>query len=144
MTPGIDSTESIPCKNQFLCENDSWKHRFHVKKLEISELSSSYSMLCVVEGHLNCFKNLQHIFYMLRFNNNLLFGSHKSVIDTPFLHQNFFLYKWIIKVTEILYKILTLNNPKCLCKFYVNQSNQTMFESMLYYEVDPGPGEKFI
>jgi hypothetical protein len=54
----LGSQGSIPrnrvlVRNQFRCGIDSWRHRFHMKELKISELSSSYSMywmLCVGEG----------------------------------------------------------------------------------------------
>ncbi len=38
-------------RNQFRCEIDSWRHRFHVKELKISELSSAYAV-CEVRTHL--------------------------------------------------------------------------------------------
>ncbi len=55
-TPGIDSTESIPVRNQFCYEIYSWRQRFHVKELKVSELSSSY----VVCGRRHSYG--QHIF----------------------------------------------------------------------------------
>ncbi len=64
---------------------------------------------------------------------------HRHIFFAP----KFLPVQWIIKVTEILYKILSLNNPKwCMCNFYGNQSTHT--DETMYYEVDPGPVGKFI
>ncbi len=76
----------------------------------------------------------------------------------PFFAPKFLPVQWIIKVTEIFYKILTLSNPKwsndacaiftstnrtirtkpCIMKWTLDQAES------LYYEVDPGPSHYII
>ncbi len=79
---------------------------------------------------------------MLKFNNDFLAAICRLGHRHPFFAPKFLPVKWNIKVTKILYKILTLNNPKWCCAIFTSTS-QTIYKN-LYYEVDPGPDGKFI